>query len=156
MPSAWRIVRGEHAASAFDGEGARLHGGRWNSRGVPIVYLASSRALALLEVLVHLGDERHLLAEWVLIQVDYPADALSVLEPRKLPSGWRSSPPSRGTQRLGDAWVARGNAHLLQVPSVIVPEEPLLLLNPRSARTRELRIGKPVPIALDTRLGRAR
>ena len=54
MPRAWRLVKARHAAGAFDGEGARLHGGRWNSRGARVVYVSSSRSLAALELLVHL------------------------------------------------------------------------------------------------------
>lgn len=54
---AWRIVRWKHASSAFDGEGARLFGSRWTSPGVRVVFAAESRALAMLEMLAHLGDE---------------------------------------------------------------------------------------------------
>src|SRR5262245_29579658 len=53
--TAWRIVKARHAANAFDGEGARLEGGRWNSPGTPTVYTSQSAALAALELLVHLG-----------------------------------------------------------------------------------------------------
>lgn len=55
MPEAWRIVKEKHAASAFSGEGAAKTGGRWNSRGVPVVYASATKALAALETLVHLN-----------------------------------------------------------------------------------------------------
>jgi RES domain-containing protein len=54
MPSAWRIVRAARAKSAFTGEGARIYGGRWNSRGTAIVYVSEHESLAALELLVHL------------------------------------------------------------------------------------------------------
>ncbi len=60
MVTAWRIVKSRVSTAAFDGEGARLFGGRWNSPGVPAVYASESRALALLEVLVGLGDTTQL------------------------------------------------------------------------------------------------
>ena len=54
MPQAWRIVSARFQAQAFDGEGARLHGGRWNNPGARVVYCAGSVSLATLEMLVHL------------------------------------------------------------------------------------------------------
>ena len=60
MPASWRIIKARYAKSAFDGEGARQFGGRWNSPGVPIIYTSSSMSLAALEMLVHLGRSRSL------------------------------------------------------------------------------------------------
>ena len=45
MATAWRIVKQKHSRSAFSGEGARRFGGRWNSPGVSMVYLAHRRSL---------------------------------------------------------------------------------------------------------------
>jgi RES domain-containing protein len=54
----WRIIKAQHAHRAFDGEGARLAGGRWNKIGIPMIYTADSLALAALEIMVHLpGSE---------------------------------------------------------------------------------------------------
>jgi len=55
MPEAWRILKEKHAATAFSGEGAAKTGGRWNSRGVPVIYTSSTQSLATLESLVHLN-----------------------------------------------------------------------------------------------------
>ena len=68
MVSAWRIVKQKHKRSALSGEGARRFGGRWNSPGVSVVYLAQSQALAALEMLVHL-DAAELLRSYVIIEV---------------------------------------------------------------------------------------
>ena len=54
MPFAWRIVRAAHVNSAFTGEGARVYGGRWNSRGTPVIYVSEHESLAALELFVHL------------------------------------------------------------------------------------------------------
>ena len=69
----WRLVKQRHIATAFDGEGARLYGGRWNSRGTPMVYLSASLSLAALELFMHLSakDARLRLAA---IPVTVPAD----------------------------------------------------------------------------------
>ena len=64
MPSAWRIVRAARVNSAFTGEGARIYGGRWNSRGTAVIYVSEHESLAALELLVHLTplppDDRYL------------------------------------------------------------------------------------------------
>ena len=56
----WRLTKAQYAQTAFDGEGARLYGGRWNSPGRAVVYLAGSLALAALEILVHVKSQREL------------------------------------------------------------------------------------------------
>ena len=53
MIRTWRLIKAKHADEAFAGEGARLWGGRWNSKGVRVVYTAASLSLATLEVMVH-------------------------------------------------------------------------------------------------------
>jgi RES domain-containing protein len=150
MPSAWRIVKARYAKSAFDGEGARLYGGRWNSPGVPMVYLAENRSLALLEVLVHLSDEA--VSSFVLIEVEYRANDVEEIAPEALPRGWASS--IARTRELVDAWVRSKRTPLLSVPSALVPQERNLLLDPRHPRARSLTLGKPEAIALDPRLAR--
>jgi RES domain-containing protein len=48
----WRMLTVKFADDAFSGDGARLYGGRWNSKGTPIVYTAASQSLAVLEMMV--------------------------------------------------------------------------------------------------------
>src|ERR1700761_4772780 len=48
---AYRIADGRHPI--FDGAGARVHGGRWNSPGPPVIYASETYSGALLEILVH-------------------------------------------------------------------------------------------------------
>ncbi len=50
MPSAWRIVRAARVNSAFTGEGARIYGGRWNSRGTAVIYVSEHESLAALGI----------------------------------------------------------------------------------------------------------
>ena len=151
MGSAWRIVKSKHAAAAFDGEGARTFGGRWNSRGTALVYLAESRALALLEVLVHLHDAA-LLEHYVRFEVTFQGRLCARLDPAELPSDWRAQPAPVALARLGDEWVASRRSVLLRVPSVIVPEEHLVLFNPAHPDVGELAIGPAEPVRLDPRL----
>lgn len=149
--SAWRITKQEHAASAFSGEGARLYGGRWNSPGVSLVYTAQSRALAALEMLVHL-ESPALLKKYLLFEVGFEPKHLQQLSLDDLPNDWRSDPAPRSTQAIGDAWAKSLVSPVLLVPSVLIPGESNFLLNQRHSRFPELRIGDPVPFEFDPRL----
>jgi RES domain-containing protein len=151
--SVWRIVRERHAAQAFNGEGARLYGGRWNSLGVPVVYAAGSRALAALEMLVHLDSPR-ILSRFVLCQVDFDERLVQALEPAEIPDDGRADPPPGSTQAIGDEWVEVAGSAVLRVPSVIVAEESNYLLNPAHSDFSKIRVGKPVPFDFDPRLGK--
>src|SRR5438552_3869220 len=114
MPRAWRIVKQRHARRAFDGEGARAHGGRWSSPGIPLVYLAESRSLAILEVLVHVMDEQ-ILTQFVLFEVEYESRPSARLDDGKLPQDWAASPAPASSKEIGDRWFASGKSLLLSV-----------------------------------------
>jgi RES domain-containing protein len=82
---AWRIVQTQHAERALSGEGARLYGGRWNHKGTPLVYTASSLALAALELLVHL-ETSQILEAYVGISVEFAEEQCHKLAPSRLPA----------------------------------------------------------------------
>jgi RES domain-containing protein len=153
MPlTAWRLVKAKHASTAFDGEGARRYGGRWNLRGTAVVYLGGSLSLAALEIFVHLTAEDARLA-FSAIQVDIP-DGVSIgtLEPQQLPENWREEPPPDACKALGTTWAKAGKTTLLRVPSVIVPSEYNFLLNPAHRGARRLKIHSPQPFGFDDRM----
>lgn len=135
MHAVWRIAT-EAPGDGVDevsGTGAKISGGRWNSKGTPMVYCASNIALAALETLttVRAGS---LPFNRFLVRIDVP-DAVWGLreELDPLPGGWEAVPSGRGSSRAGDAWIASGRSPLLLVPSVIVPEEQNVLINPAHA-----------------------
>jgi RES domain-containing protein len=136
----------------LDGEGARLHGGRWNPRGLAMVYTSESRALAVLETLVHGGAE-FLPRDLALLTIDIPDTcAVEDISVRELPNHWNSYPAPSALAAVGSAWLARGAALALRVPSVIVPEEHNLLLNPLHAEMLRVRIVRRDAFRLDDRL----
>jgi RES domain-containing protein len=137
---AWRLCREPFAD--LSGEGARLYGGRWNSTGRPLVYAASTAALAVLEIRVHLDLPPELLPEdYVLLTLDL--DGLAIETVADLPADPRA---------FGDAWLAAARTPILSVPSAIVPESHNLLLNPRHPDAGAARMAAQRRFAFDRRL----
>jgi RES domain-containing protein len=147
----WRLVPALHAASAFDGEGARLYGGRWNSKGAPLVYASEHQSLAVLELRVHI-DTTSMRRPYKLIGFTFDDLLLGTLPFDKLPADWRREPPPPSLQRLGDQWVAYAASPILAVPSAIVPAESNLLLNPKHPDFSKLGISTPIDFSFDLRL----
>ena len=155
MITAWRITKRRHARTAFSGEGARLYGGRWNSPGTSVIYIAESQALAVLEVLVHL-DSSSLLEKYVLIQVDFEDSLVSDLPRSSLPKNWGENPVPTSVQRVGDRWLAEAKTAVLRVPSTLVPGEANFLINPQHLDFKRLNISKPISFRFDPRLAGVR
>ena len=151
MVSGWRIVKARHAASAFNGEGARLAGGRWNSKGTSVVYVAESESLATLEMLVHLGTGA-VLDSYVLIRCDFDDVLVTDIDVTKLPSTWRRFPAPAELAAIGEAWVSAGTSAVLRVPSALVPSEHNYLLNPQHSGYSQVRVGVPTSFSFDPRL----
>lgn len=151
MISAWRITKQKHAKTAFTGDGARLYGGRWNSRGRLAVYTAESRALALTEMLVHL-ESSAVLAKYVVFQVEIDGSHITHLDVHDLPKNWRAEPAPKSLQMLGDAWLDSGKSAVLRVPSALVGGEFNYLLNPLHPEYVKLRIHAPEKFPFDKRL----
>lgn len=132
---AYRIVNHKWRTSALDGEGARLYGGRWNHPGYSCVYLASSRALAALETLVHLTPKtRGVRFSFVEVNLS----SLSMEKIATLPPGWDETLPSGATREAGTEWLRSRRSAVLQVPSVLIKEEPNFILNPEHPECENL------------------
>ena len=151
--SAWRITKEVQAKSAFSGEGARLFGGRWNSRRTSLIYTAQSQSLAVLEMLVHL-DSPELLKHYVLFEVTIHPSMVEVLDLDRLPQDWKANPAPEEVQSIGDAWVHSRRSPVLRVPSTLVPSECGYLLNPVHPDFRKLHMGNPLPYQFDPRFAR--
>ncbi|MGP9652834.1 RES family NAD+ phosphorylase [Halomonas sp. AOP35-4E-18] len=137
---AYRLVKRKWLASAFDGEGARRYGGRWNSRGQPCIYLAGSESLAILEVMVHLEDYQ-LLQHYALLELQLSSHLVLQLPREQWPRDWREEPAPASTAELGDTWLASQSSLALAVPSVVVPREHNYLLNPTHPQFKEITEG---------------
>jgi RES domain-containing protein len=148
---AFRIVKKRHALTAFSGDGARAFGGRWNFPGIPMVYSAHTRALAALESLAHYGGAERRMA-FVTFEIEIP-DKLAVrIEASALPRDWRRDEPSPSTQAFGSEWQRSGSSAALVVPSVLVPQEYCVLLNPEHPDIDRIMVMYPEPFTFDARL----
>jgi len=148
----WRLCRAPYAAEAFGGEGARRFGGRWNSRGVPMVYASSSLALAAIELFVHLEPGQapdDLVYLSALLPQGEPA---RTLESGELPADWWSDSALAATRTLGDAWIAARTSLAILVPSVPIRAEWNVLVNPLHPNMGEVQIDPPQPFVFDARM----
>jgi RES domain-containing protein len=147
----WRIVKVTRHQTAFDGEGARLYGGRWSSPGRPVVYTAQSASLAALEILVHLGRGATL-QSYVRIACSIPKSLVARLDRSRLPAHWRSYPAPQALQQLGDEWLKEQTSAVLEVPSAIIDSESNYLLNPLHPGFSSIEVNEPRPFDFDVRL----
>lgn len=148
---AWQIYKPKHAASAFTGEGARLFGGRWNSKGVGVVYTASSISLAALEMLVHL-QAAEILKKYVVRSVVFSEKLITHIDMKDLPRRWRTKPSPKAVQQIGDQWVASGGSAVLQVPSAVIESESNFILNVAHPDFKTIKFGRQLPYTFDPRL----
>ena len=149
---AYRIA--DRRRPIFDGTGAFLNGGRWNSPGVPMVYLSDTPSLAALELLVHLHQSQ-ILEAYVQVTLRLQEKAIEILEAAHLPSDWQVDPAPISTAQLGDDWIASGRSLALSVPSVLIPSQRNLLLNPLHKHfARAANTALRTPFRIDPRLRR--
>jgi RES domain-containing protein len=123
-----------YRADDLSGKGAAITGGRWNRPGMPMLYCASHLSLAILESLVHLGTGRPPPRNRYRIEVDIPdalwtARRIARTDPT-FPADWDVHPARAGSMDYGSHWLAAKSELVLVVPSVAVPSEDNVLLNP--------------------------
>lgn len=155
-PTVWRIATDSAAYVADDLSGAEAErtGGRWNEKGAPCVYASETRALACLETVVHLNAgglplNRYLVA--VTIPDNVWANAQMETQ-ATLPVGWDAEPAGRASIAFGTSWIRSAKSAVLVVPSVIVPEERNVLLNPLHPDTALITAAKVRTWVYDPRL----
>lgn len=131
MPLVWRLVWPQFA-DKLDGEGSRIAGGRWNSRGHRALYTSANLSLSVLEVYVHLAPEmRDTLPVLAAVRVAIPDNVgVTHVTAARLAELLTEQDPLAACQTVGDDWIGRGDDLVLEVPSILVPEEANLILNP--------------------------
>ena len=140
-------------ATDLTGEGARRAGGRWNFAGTPVVYTAQSGALAILEVLQYAQEADIRL--FSMLTLDVPDTALiQRVSLDGLPADWLQYPYLEATRLIGQRWMEKVEALLLQVPSAVYPDESNWLINPQHPEVATIRIVSVKPFTFSERLFR--
>lgn len=133
----------------ISGEGARLFGGRWNSKGNAVVYTSTAISLALLELLVHCSNYNDMNSN-VLVSINVPGIFPDDI-PRATPAkNWQTDIDY--CRYIGDTFLASRGSLLLKVPSAIIPGEYNVLINPSHYYFKKIVIGEAAPFLFDPRL----
>lgn len=147
----YRLTNRRDPTQAFSGEGARRVAGRWHPAGVRVVYTSSSVALALIENLVHF-DADDLAAISFLYELDVPDALVETPTLSDLPADWNHPKRSDHARAYGREWASSRRSLALAVPSVSVPQERNVLVNPEHPAFARLALGGPSPFSFDQRL----
>jgi RES domain-containing protein len=134
------------------GSGAMRYGGRWNTKGNAVLYTSSSRALATVEFVVHLrlGNSQD---DFRIVTIEIPDGVFcSQVNVENLNDNWKSFPFHFSTQRIGNDWLRSNGSLVLQVPSVVVPQEFNFLINPQHEDFHLVKVVGNEPFLFDKRL----
>jgi RES domain-containing protein len=144
----YRITHAAHAHQLI----ASGNPARWNSRDVKVIYTSQSLSLACLENIVH-RRAHGLDANFKALHIEIPDSLyISFLSLKKLPAGWQQFDSMRATQKIGNEWVRANQSCILQVPSVIIPDDYNFILNVNHPDFHLIKIKKSEPFNFDKRL----
>ena len=143
----WRIASRGHAG--LDGEGPRLYGSRWTPRGLPAVFASATLSLAALERFVHTDPDLEptdLVAVEIEIKANVRVESVAV---SSLPSNWREYPAPIALTSIGERWLREARTVALSVPSVVVPRERNVIINPQHSEFNTLAVVSPERFSYD-------
>lgn len=150
----WRIARRSYTLDRF-GVGAREGGGRWNYPGTAVIYAGSTIAIAALEKYVHVSGI--VPPDLVLVRVALPKNH-SAEQPAlaDLPKGWDLVPPGPASMQFGTRWARDSRSLVLYLPSVLIPEEQIAVLNPNHSEFTAVNMRIERDFDYDPRMHQAR
>jgi RES domain-containing protein len=148
----YRITQQEFTED-LTGNGARLFGGRWNSEGFFALYVSSSRSLALLETLAHTPAKMLDVRVYHLIALSVPENMLTQkVSVKNLLPGWDAPDTRPFTKKIGDTFLSNKRNLMLEVPSVIMPEEINFVINPLHQDMKQVKVINKRRIYFDNRI----
>lgn len=147
----FRIAKGKYIHD-LEGNGARIHGGRWNQKGYNVLYTSEHESLAVLEVLAHTPITT--IPKGLQLMVLTIPDSVSVktVDIKSLPANWRKYPAPDILAERGTNWLRSVSSLLLKVPSVITPSEHNVLINPAHKKFQEIKTKEIRDFWFDERL----
>ena len=137
----------------LSGYGAEKTGGRWNSKGIPVLYTAASRALAVVEIAVHVPFGI-IPTEYKLTTIELPETSIIKVAIKGLPPNWNRNPFIKATQLIGDDFIRKNEALILQVPSASVNGDYNYLINPRHPDFKHIKVNITEAFEFDLRFFR--
>jgi RES domain-containing protein len=144
----YRLTTRTHATK-LDGKGAELFGGRWNSKGNPVVYAAEFRSLAVLEYRV---NNPLPVQGLTMVTIQIPDDSIQQIQLKSLPNHWQRYSYQSPTVLIGDNFLKAKEALCLWVPSVVVPQERNILINPLHPKIIEVKLLDEQPFLIDQKM----
>ncbi|HAQ21010.1 MAG TPA: RES domain-containing protein [Prolixibacteraceae bacterium] len=125
----YRIAKKEH--SAMDGFGGMYGPGRWHEKGNLVIYTSEHASLAAWEKIVHVASFENLPDNLLLVKIEIPDEIeIQTVPQMVLVKGWNSYPFSNETVNYGTSFLRKKKHLALKVPSVIIPDEYNIILNP--------------------------
>ncbi|MFC5044788.1 RES family NAD+ phosphorylase [Aquimarina hainanensis] len=146
----YRIAKNKYIRD-LTGIGAKTVGGRWNPKGVAVLYTSTNAALSALEVLAHL-PAAYFPNDMEIATIELPDELITEIKIEDLPDNWNEIPPPLEVQNFTMSWIT-DNTHLgLKIPSIIIPKEQNLLINPEHPDFKQVKLIDVAPFSFDTRL----
>ena len=134
----------------ISGTGAKLYGGRWNSKGIAALYVSEHISLSVLEMLVH-NRFTDFAIELSLMHI-FITDTMNIKEVKnnKLKTDWVNDIDY--TRFMGDQFIKAGTHPILKVPSAVIKEEHNFIINPLHVDFKKIKIMQTVSFSTDKRL----
>lgn len=130
MVSWYRAHNNSSAKHVFSGEGGLYVAGRWNYKGRKVIYCSSSLSLCTLEWLAHNGLSVSGYS-YFKYTITVPQKLIRTFNISDLPKGWQQSPPLCCCRDFAETHLFNQTKYIaISVPSVMVPEEQNLVINP--------------------------
>lgn len=141
-----------HYANDLSGIGAKLYGGRWNNKGHAVLYTSSTRALATLEVLVHLPTINVKPIDFSIVSINIPNNSLEEISYHKIKAELLENGFDSNLKKIGDKWLNNNSSLVLKVPSIVIHEEFNYLINPLHKDFSKIKIVDKKTFSFDSRL----
>ncbi|MFA5328700.1 MAG: RES family NAD+ phosphorylase [Prolixibacteraceae bacterium] len=147
----FRITKKEH--SGLDGMGGLYGPGRWHKKGNLVIYTSEHASLAAWEKMVHVASFENLPENLLLVEIEIPDHSEIETVPQKiLVEGWDSFPFANETVHYGTSFLRSKERLALKVPSVIIPAEYNIILNPLHPDIHLCKVIGTTPFAFDKRV----